>query len=104
MNDFIRNLFREFALRIFWGSKLTGPVNSKAFQLNNGETMSSYDAIMQTSLNDKCLSNKISRKDLVRSHDCPEFEFYPVDETCQSSYENESYEDKNEGEAIDEFE
>ena len=48
---------------------------------------------MQTSLDDKCLSNEISQKDLVRSHDYPEFESYPIDEACQSTYEYESCED-----------
>ena len=38
-----------------------------------------HGAIVQSSPNDKCLSNEISRKELVRSHDYPEFESYPVE-------------------------
>ena len=45
MNDFIRNLIRECALRIFRGSKLTGPVNRKAFQLNIGEIRTSPESL-----------------------------------------------------------
>ena len=100
MNDFIRNVIREFSLRIFWGAKLTGPVNNKAFQLNQGETRTYpeslkklHDAIMQTSLNDKCLSNEVTRKDFVKNYDYPEYESYTVEEGCQPSDEYDSHDD-----------
>ena len=59
---------------------------------------------MQTSVDDKCLSNEFSQKDLVRNHDYPEFESYALEETCQLTKENDSYKDEYEDEASDEFE
>ena len=56
---------------------------------------------MPTLLNDKSLSNEISQNDLVRSHNYPEFESYPVEEIFQSSYDNKSYEDEFEEELIE---
>ena len=44
-NIHIKYLIREFALRTFWGSNLTGPVHSKAFQLNSGDTRTHPESI-----------------------------------------------------------
>ena len=61
MDRFIKDVLREFSLRVFIGSKLTASVHKRAFQLENN-THRSYnesvrqlhDAIKQTPITQKC--------------------------------------------------
>ena len=78
---YVKNLIGKFALRTFCGSKFTGPVHNKDFQLNQDEPRTSpgsckkfHDAIMQISLTDKYHHNEYCRRDLDRNRNYSESE------------------------------